>query len=99
MQDWLVDKLQSRGVQIDQSPPEVPSLVLGRIDGVEGSTKTILVYSHYDVQPVSDFCSKSSVTRDEPSYVLTETAGRRKRLGTAKRRLAVSIFSHTHYQW
>jgi len=51
MQTWLADKLKSHGVTIDPSPTEVPSLVLGRINGVEGSTKTVLVYCHYDVQP------------------------------------------------
>lgn len=61
MQTWLTDELKSLGVSIDVSPDEVPSLVLGRINGVGGSTKTVLVYGHYDVQPVSDVFSSSQV--------------------------------------
>lgn len=57
MATWLKGKLQLFGVDIDTSPSEVPSLVLGRIKGIEGSTKTVLVYGHYDVQPVSGFFS------------------------------------------
>jgi len=53
MATWLKGKLESLGVGIDSPPPEVPSLILGRINGIEGSTTTVLVYGHYDVQPVS----------------------------------------------
>ncbi|KAN0084531.1 hypothetical protein V8E55_008035 [Tylopilus felleus] len=60
MQTWLTDELKSLGVSIDASPAEVPSLVLGRINGVEGSTKTVLVYGHYDVQPVSGWAAQNA---------------------------------------
>lgn len=63
MDAWLKGKLQSLGVSIDTPPSEVPSLVLGRISGVEGSTKTVLVYSHYDVQPVSGYFQVEFYTR------------------------------------
>ena len=63
MATWLKGKLQLFGVDIDTSPSEVPSLVLGRIKGIEGSTKTVLVYGHYDVQPVSGYFQVEFYTR------------------------------------
>jgi acetylornithine deacetylase/succinyl-diaminopimelate desuccinylase-like protein len=63
MDAWLKEKLHSLGVSIDSPPSEVPSLVLGRIKGIEGSTKTVLVYGHYDVQPVSGYFRVQFYTR------------------------------------
>jgi len=66
MDAWLKEKLHSLGVSIDSPPSEVPSLVLGRIKGIEGSTKTVLVYGHYDVQP-ADAKGWASQNADSPN--------------------------------
>ena len=65
MGDWLESQLQNYGVdtkQVDLSKivktPGLPKLVLGKIDGAPGN-KTVLVYGHYDVQPVSGFSDQS----------------------------------------
>jgi hypothetical protein len=58
---WLKDELEHYDVEtklVDLSKivsiPNLPNLVLGRIDGPTGNNlKTVLVYGHYDVQPVS----------------------------------------------
>ena len=43
----------------------LPNLVLGKIDGAPGNNlKTVLVYGHYDVQPVSGLS-------DQSYYILT----------------------------
>jgi len=66
MGDWLENQLRDYGVDtrqvdlntiVDPVPtPELPNLVLGKIDGAPGNNlKTVLVYGHYDVQPVSGF--------------------------------------------
>ena len=40
--------------------PDLPNLVLGKIDGAPGNNlKTVLVYGHYDVQPVSGISDQS----------------------------------------
>ena len=67
MGDWLESQLQNYGVdtkQVDLSQivrtPGLPKLVLGKIDGAPGkNSKTVLVYGHYDVQPVSGFSDQS----------------------------------------
>ncbi len=63
MGTWLEQQLRDCGVdtkQVDLSKivptPDLPNLVLGKIDGAPGNNlKTVLIYGHYDVQPVSDF--------------------------------------------
>lgn len=63
MGTWLRDKLVSLGVtnaslvqlgnQPDTDPTlQLPPLVTGGLD-VDSTKKTVLIYSHYDVQPVS----------------------------------------------
>lgn len=67
MGNWLGDRLKDYGVDttlVDLnkivSTPELPNLVLGKIDGASGNNlKTVLVYGHYDVQPVSGFSDQS----------------------------------------
>jgi Cys-Gly metallodipeptidase DUG1 len=67
MGDWLEQQLRNYGVdtkQVDLSEivptPDLPKLVLGKIDGAPGNNlKTVLVYGHYDVQPVSGFSDQS----------------------------------------
>jgi len=70
MGDWLENQLRDYGVdteQVDLNPlvnppptPELPNLIVGKIDGATGnSLKTVLVYGHYDVQPVSGFSGYS----------------------------------------
>lgn len=63
---WLRDQLDHYKVDtklVDLScydpTPELPNLVLGKIDGPPGTLKTVLVYGHYDVQPVSGFPDQS----------------------------------------
>lgn len=63
---WLKDQLVSLGIpdtqlvelgnQPDTDPPlQLPPLVAGRLDTVING-KTVLIYGHYDVQPVSASC-------------------------------------------
>ena len=67
MGNWLKDQLDQYGVDtklVDLSKivsiPDLPNLVLGKIDGPSGKNlKTVLVYGHYDVQPVSGFSNQS----------------------------------------
>lgn len=67
MGNWLRDRLNDYGVDtklVDLNKivptPELPNLVLGKIDGAPGNNlKTVLVYGHYDVQPVSGFSDQS----------------------------------------
>jgi Cys-Gly metallodipeptidase DUG1 len=63
MGHWLKDQLELYDVDtklVDLSKivqiPDLPNLVLGKIDGAPGNNlRTVLVYGHYDVQPVSGF--------------------------------------------
>ena len=67
MNDWLECRLHGYGVDTKQvdlskivSTPDPPKLVLSKIDGAPGNNlKTVLVYGHYDVQPVSRFSHQS----------------------------------------
>lgn len=62
MGSWLDNQLKKYGVttravplgqqKIDDRVLEYPPVILGRI-GNDPSKKTVLVYGHYDVQPVS----------------------------------------------
>jgi acetylornithine deacetylase/succinyl-diaminopimelate desuccinylase-like protein len=50
MSDWVEDKLVSLGATIQRlSVPDAPDAILGTIGAGE---RTLLVYDHYDVQPV-----------------------------------------------
>lgn len=40
--------------ELDGQTVELPPVVIGRL-GDDKSKKTVLVYAHYDVQPVSEF--------------------------------------------
>ena len=59
MGTWLEGKLKAVGVdaQLAELPDDpitklpLPPLVIGRID-VDPGRKTVLIYGHYDVQPV-----------------------------------------------
>ena len=71
MGNWLSDQLKLYGVDtklVDLSKivkiPNLPNLVLGKIDGAGKNLKTVLIYGHYDVQPVSGFS-------DQSCYILT----------------------------
>lgn len=62
MGTWLEHQLRDCGVDtklVDLSKivptPDLPNLVLGKIDGTGNNLKTVLIYGHYDVQPVSGF--------------------------------------------
>lgn len=70
MGNWLEKQLHDLGVEtklidlnkiVQPAPtPELPNLVLGRIDGAPGNNlKTVLVYGHYDVQPVSGWSDQT----------------------------------------
>ena len=72
MGTWLENQLRDCGAdtkQVDLNKIvrpvptlELPNLVLGKIDGAPGNNlKTVLVYGHYDVQPVSDFSDQSQI--------------------------------------
>lgn len=74
MGNWLEQQLRDFGVDTKQvdlnklfptSQNPLPNLVLGKIDGAPGNNlKTVLVYGHYDVQPVSGLS-------DQSCYILT----------------------------
>lgn len=49
-------ELVSLGPQVDDDELQLPPVIVGRI-GADPSKKTVLVYGHYDVQPVSKFRS------------------------------------------
>jgi Cys-Gly metallodipeptidase DUG1 len=63
MADWLETQLKKYGVETAKVPLgsqtlegkelELPPAILGRI-GEDKSKKTVLIYGHFDVQPVSD---------------------------------------------
>jgi Cys-Gly metallodipeptidase DUG1 len=69
---WLKDQLISLGVtdtklvELGDTEPilQLPPLVAGRLD--TGSRKTVFIYGHYDVQPVSASCQLECV-RDQIS--------------------------------
>jgi hypothetical protein len=72
MGTWLENRLRDYGVdtkQVDLNKivhpvptPDLPNLILGKIDGPPGNNlKTVLVYGHYDVQPVSGISDQSSL--------------------------------------
>jgi Cys-Gly metallodipeptidase DUG1 len=73
MGSWLEQQLRDCGVDTKQvdlnnffpTPPlpPLPNLVLGKINAPGKNLKTVLVYGHYDVQPVSGFS-------DQPCYIL-----------------------------
>ena len=71
MGNWLRDQLEQYGVDtklVDMSKivqiPELPNLVLGKIDGAPGNNlRTVLVYGHYDVQPVGGSSDQSRHNR------------------------------------
>ena len=51
--EWLVADLQSLGIMAEKRPTPGHPMVVGHVDGPEGSTGPhILFYGHYDVQPV-----------------------------------------------
>lgn len=62
MVDWFDGELQKNGVQteqvdlgyqiVDKKKLKLPNAILGRI-GNDPNKKTVLVYGHMDVQPVS----------------------------------------------
>jgi acetylornithine deacetylase/succinyl-diaminopimelate desuccinylase-like protein len=62
MGNWLEQQLTTYGVETRQvdlntnstAEPKLPPIILGKI-GNSPMLKTLLVYGHYDVQPVSDF--------------------------------------------
>jgi acetylornithine deacetylase/succinyl-diaminopimelate desuccinylase-like protein len=49
--DWLVTDLASIGIEAASRPTTGHSMVVGKVDGPEGSPH-VLFYGHYDVQPV-----------------------------------------------
>lgn len=51
MADWLEEKLQNLGAKVSRlSVPGSPEALLGEFNG--GGGRTLMVYDHYDVQPV-----------------------------------------------
>lgn len=64
MAEFLNDQLTSFGVEtllvdlgkqkVDEDQLQLPPAIIGRI-GTDPNKKTILIYGHYDVQPVSNF--------------------------------------------
>jgi Cys-Gly metallodipeptidase DUG1 len=64
MADWLIDELKSLGAEVETrdlgkqdwhgTELDLPPIVLATV-GNDPKKKTILVYGHYDVQPVSFF--------------------------------------------
>ena len=62
MGDWLEQQLKTYGVETKKvdlnansdADPKLPPIILGKIGG-SPNLKTLLIYGHYDVQPVSDF--------------------------------------------
>ncbi len=49
--DWLVDRLQKSGLDVEKHPTKGHPVVLAKNKHVEGR-KTVMIYGHYDVQPV-----------------------------------------------
>lgn len=49
--DWLTEKLNSIGLQAQKHPTTGHSIVIGRNEH-KPDRKTVLIYGHYDVQPV-----------------------------------------------
>jgi hypothetical protein len=66
MGNWLEQQLEAYGVdtmQVDlntnsMAEPKLPPIILGKIG--DTADKTLLVYGHYDVQPVCHFSSSNS---------------------------------------
>lgn len=64
MAEWLVEELKSLGAEVETrdlgkqdfhgTELDLPPIVLATV-GTDPEKKTILVYGHYDVQPVSPF--------------------------------------------
>lgn len=52
MRGWLKQKLEEQGVTVSIPNDNPPYVLLGQI-GTHSQKKTVLVYSHYDVMPVS----------------------------------------------
>jgi Cys-Gly metallodipeptidase DUG1 len=75
---WLerqLNKYDVETMQVDLNPspppkPQLPPLILGKI-GTDKSKKTVLVYGHYDVQPVNDFSILCQTRCYEQFLVLT----------------------------
>ena len=73
MSKWLRAQLEKYGVktaaiplgqqQIEGQVLDLPPAIVGRI-GEDPSKKTILIYGHFDVQPVSIAISRLSVSLD-----------------------------------
>jgi hypothetical protein len=69
MGNWLNAQLNQLGVEtklVDLGTHEMqgqtlqlPPAIMGRL-GSDPAKKTVLVYGHYDVQPVSSFCKPTS---------------------------------------
>ena len=86
MGNWLEQQLQAYGVdtmQVDlntnsTAEPKLPPIILGKIGHT--ADKTLLVYGHYDVQPVCHFStSNSSLFR--PSFYLVYARRRNQMAG------------------
>jgi acetylornithine deacetylase/succinyl-diaminopimelate desuccinylase-like protein len=68
MGTWLETQLKSYGVTTEQfdlntlhlPKPDLPPLILGRVDSTIETANTVLIYGHYDVQPVSNFSTLRS---------------------------------------
>lgn len=89
MSCWLKKQLEDLGVStqcVDLGPQDgqgngdeplgLPPLILGRV-GEDPAKKTVLVYGHYDVQPV-----RPSVSYTHPVCVGANDSGHRQRRAT-----------------
>ncbi len=90
MGDWLESQLQSLKVstqrvdlgvqegQPDDEPLRLPPVILGRV-GEDPAKRTVLVYGHYDVQPVRPIVSYTHIA----CVSGTDNVGHRRSRATA----------------